>query len=86
MTLLCSAYLAMELARFGMRSSLPMSPLRQTFAMRFVDRHMERNDIDRAEDGGHLLCRLDAKIGRIYEGTTNIQKLTIAKQILSGSG
>ncbi|HUA21059.1 MAG TPA: acyl-CoA dehydrogenase [Bryobacteraceae bacterium] len=25
----------------------------------------------------------DAKIGRIYEGTTNIQKLTIAKQILS---
>jgi butyryl-CoA dehydrogenase/short/branched chain acyl-CoA dehydrogenase len=24
----------------------------------------------------------DAKIGRIYEGTTNIQKLTIAKQIL----
>jgi butyryl-CoA dehydrogenase/short/branched chain acyl-CoA dehydrogenase len=27
------------------------------------------------------LCR-DAKIGRIYEGTTNIQKLTIAKQIL----
>ncbi len=25
----------------------------------------------------------DAKIGRIYEGTTNMQKLTIAKQILS---
>ncbi len=25
----------------------------------------------------------DAKIGRIYEGTTNIQKLTIAKQILA---
>ena len=24
----------------------------------------------------------DAKIGRIYEGTTNMQKLTIAKQIL----
>ena len=25
----------------------------------------------------------DAKIGRIYEGTTNIQKLTIAKQTLA---
>ena len=25
----------------------------------------------------------DAKVGRIYEGTTNMQKLTIAKQILS---
>jgi butyryl-CoA dehydrogenase/short/branched chain acyl-CoA dehydrogenase len=24
----------------------------------------------------------DAKIGRIYEGTSNMQKLTIAKQIL----
>jgi butyryl-CoA dehydrogenase/short/branched chain acyl-CoA dehydrogenase len=24
----------------------------------------------------------DAKIGRIYEGTTNMQKLTIARQIL----
>jgi alkylation response protein AidB-like acyl-CoA dehydrogenase len=24
----------------------------------------------------------DAKIGRIYEGTSNIQKMTIAKQIL----
>jgi butyryl-CoA dehydrogenase/short/branched chain acyl-CoA dehydrogenase len=25
----------------------------------------------------------DAKIGRIYEGTSNMQKMTIAKQILS---
>ena len=25
----------------------------------------------------------DAKIGRIYEGTSNMQKLTIAKQLLS---
>jgi short-chain 2-methylacyl-CoA dehydrogenase len=28
----------------------------------------------------------DAKIGRIYEGTTNMQKLTIAKQILAEGG
>ncbi|MGI8745968.1 MAG: acyl-CoA dehydrogenase [Bryobacteraceae bacterium] len=28
----------------------------------------------------------DAKIGRIYEGTSNIQKITIAKQVLSGAG
>jgi butyryl-CoA dehydrogenase/short/branched chain acyl-CoA dehydrogenase len=25
----------------------------------------------------------DAKIGRIYEGTSNMQKMTIAKQILA---
>ena len=28
----------------------------------------------------------DAKIGRIYEGTSNIQLVTIAKQLLGGKG
>ncbi len=28
----------------------------------------------------------DAKIGRIYEGTSNMQKMTIAKQILGAEG
>jgi len=28
----------------------------------------------------------DAKIGRIYEGTSNMQRLTIAKQLLTGGG
>jgi len=55
MTLLRSACLAMELARFGIRPSLPMSRIRRTFAMRFVGRRMETNDIDLAEDGAHPL-------------------------------
>jgi hypothetical protein len=45
-TSLHSAYLAMELARFGIRLLLPMSRIRLTFAMRFVGSHMETNDID----------------------------------------